>query len=61
MNKKMIVVDLDGTLLNIDKKISDKTKNYLTNLKKKGYLIVIATGRIFDSAMGICQPFRPLL
>lgn len=48
---KMIVVDLDGTLLNKDSKVSDNTKQYLTKLKNEGYVIVIATGRIYKSAL----------
>jgi len=49
----MIVVDLDGTVLNENKKISDNTKNYLKKLKDKGYIIVIATGRIYASALNV--------
>lgn len=49
--KKMIVVDLDGTILNDEKKVSDTTKEYLTKLKDNGYIITIATGRIFASAL----------
>ncbi len=50
---KMIVVDLDGTILNNEKKLSKDTKKYLKMLKKKGYIIVIATGRIYRSALKI--------
>lgn len=46
---KMIVLDLDGTLLNSEKKVSEKSKNYLKKLKDLGYIIVIATGRIYES------------
>ena len=48
---KMIVVDLDGTILNSDRKVSNLTKNYLKKLKDKGYIITIATGRIYASAL----------
>jgi len=34
---KMIVSDLDGTLLKSDKSISEKTKNVLNECKKIGY------------------------
>ena len=50
-DKKMIVVDLDGTLLNINKECSNKTKKYLKKLKDLGYIIVIATGRVLRSAV----------
>lgn len=52
-NKKMIVVDLDGTLLNINEECSRKTKKYLKKLKDLGYVIVIATGRILRSAIEV--------
>lgn len=53
--KKMIAMDLDGTLLNIDKKISSKSKEYLIKLKNEGYVIVIATGRVLNSALGVTE------
>jgi len=52
-NKKMIVVDLDGTLLNINSGCSKRTKKYLRRLKNLGYIIVIATGRILRDAINI--------
>lgn len=50
-DKKMIVVDLDGTLLNINQECSRKTRKYLQKLKELGYIIVIATGRILRDAI----------
>ena len=50
---KMIVTDLDGTLLDINKKCSSKTKEYLQKLKNEGKIIVIATGRVLNSAIKI--------
>lgn len=52
-NKKMIVVDLDGTLLHINQECSYRTKKYLKRLKKLGYIIVIATGRVLRSAVSV--------
>lgn len=40
-----IVLDLDGTLLNDEGKISNKTKEFLLNENKKGTAIILATGR----------------
>lgn len=48
---KMIVTDLDGTLLNEKRKPSEETKQYLMNLKRQGYIIVIATGRMYTSIL----------
>lgn len=47
---KLIAIDLDGTLLNNDKKVSYESKKYLEQLKDEGNIIVIATGRSFKSA-----------
>ena len=49
----MIVVDLDGTLLNIKQECSRESKEYLKKLKDLGYIIVIATGRVLRSAVTI--------
>ena len=53
--KKMIVMDLDGTLLDVNKKISLQTKEYLLELKNKGFIIVIATGRILNSVISVTE------
>ena len=53
MDIKMIVVDLDGTLLNINKGCSNKSKEYLKKLKDRGYIIVIATGRVLMDSISV--------
>lgn len=47
---KMIVMDMDGTLLRSDGTCSEETKEYLTNLKEQGHIIVLATGRTLRAA-----------
>ncbi len=54
---KMIVLDLDGTLLNSERKVSERSKNYLKKLKDMGYIIVIATGRIYESINHVMNGF----
>lgn len=44
---KIIVCDLDGTLLNHNKDISPATVEYLIQLQKAGYLLILASGRFF--------------
>lgn len=51
MDKKLIALDLDGTLLNNDGIVSDATKLHLQKLKEKGHIITIATGRILNRAL----------
>lgn len=50
---KMLVFDLDGTLLGENSWITKETKEYLKLKKEEGYKIVIATGRIFSSALDV--------
>lgn len=52
---KMLVTDLDGTLLNEEKKVTETTKKYLNELKSKGYIIVIASGRTYSSILDITE------
>ena len=45
MNYKMIAVDMDGTLLDSRKQISDETVRAVRQLAESGVLFVISTGR----------------
>lgn len=46
MNKyKVIVMDVDGTLLNKSKKISEKTKKALMRAQENGIKLILASGR----------------
>lgn len=49
-NYKMLVMDMDYTLLNKEKKISDRNKEAVRKAIEKGTHIVVATGRIYTSA-----------
>ncbi len=50
MDKHLIALDLDGTLLKDDKTISDKTKKVISKAKEQGHVVMIATGRPFRSS-----------
>ncbi len=50
MKFKLIAIDMDGTLLNSQNDISLRTKNAIDKAKDKGVNIVLATGRILESA-----------
>jgi len=50
MKYKLICVDMDGTLLNSKKKISERNLNAINEAHNKGVKFVVATGRIFVSA-----------
>lgn len=49
-NRYLIAVDLDGTLLNDDKIITEKTKSILSKATQLGHKVVIATGRPFRAS-----------
>ncbi len=57
MMKKLIVSDLDGTLLNNDNEISDKNQEWIRKFKLAGGLFTFATGRMEDTAL----PYAELL
>lgn len=51
-DQHLIALDLDGTLLNDQKKISERTKNTILKLMKDGHVVVIATGRPHRASIG---------
>jgi len=50
MNYKLIALDLDGTLLDSNEKISEKNIECIKEASKKGVKIIITTGRSYLSA-----------
>lgn len=56
---KMIVVDLDGTLLKTDGSISSRTLGTLNKCRDKGILLVIATARFWMKAEKYIELIQP--
>lgn len=59
---KLIAIDVDGTLINDDKIISNKTKQAIKYARDKGIYVILSTGRIFMEAKMFsdeagCNPF----
>lgn len=52
---KVVVSDLDGTLLNSDQEVSDISKRVIRKLLKKGVKFYIATGRAYPDAKHIME------
>ncbi|HCQ5549180.1 TPA: HAD family phosphatase [Clostridioides difficile] len=50
MEYKLIVTDMDGTLLGNNHKVTDENKTALQKVIKNGINVTLATGRAFDSA-----------
>jgi len=57
---QMVVTDLDGTLLNPERKISSKDTNTLRMLGRKNVVRVIATGRSLFSVNKVLLPNCPI-
>ena len=55
MNKKILFLDLDGTLLNDDKQIPEENKRALHRAVAQGHRVVIATGRALSSARALME------
>lgn len=59
MNIKMIVTDLDGTLLHNDETLSDESIDVIKRFQNKGIRFVIATSRSLSSAMKFAKLLNP--
>lgn len=51
MSIKLVAIDIDGTLLNSNKEITDKTKEVIAEAKARGIKIVLATGRPYPGVL----------
>ena len=56
---RIIVMDLDGTLLPRSKVIAPHTLKVLSACREKGYLLAFATGRTFETAKTYLDAVRP--
>lgn len=50
---KLVALDLDGTLLTSDKKITDRTKQVIHHLVTQGVIIALASGRTMPGIRGV--------
>lgn len=55
MNYKVLVLDIDGTLTNSQKKITEKTKEALERVQQAGTIVVLASGRPTHGVEPIAQ------
>lgn len=55
MNRKILFLDLDGTLLKDNKKISSKNIKSIRKILDEGHYIAIATGRAIQSGIDIVK------
>ena len=52
---KMLVVDIDGTILGKTLKLTEKLKECFKILKQQGVKVVLATGRMYYAAIHLAQ------
>lgn len=52
---KLIASDIDGTLLNSEHVISDRTREVIHQARAQGYEFMLATGRNYESAVAIAE------
>lgn len=55
MEKKILALDLDGTLTNSEKKISDRTKKDLYEMMERGHIVVLASGRPMPGVIPVAR------
>lgn len=55
---KVVVLDVDGTLVTSDKKVTKKTAQAIELIKEKGLYFAIATGRPVHSALAMIKSFE---
>ncbi|MBD5116953.1 MAG: HAD family phosphatase [Ruminococcaceae bacterium] len=59
MKPKMIITDLDGTLICSDGSVSERTKSILKSCQNRGIYVVIATARVWIGAERYIEEIRP--
>ena len=57
-DKKVLVLDLDGTLTNSQKEITDRTLDAIMKMQEQGHKIVIATGRPTPGAEPVAKKLK---
>lgn len=55
---KVVVVDVDGTLVTTDKHVTQVTKEAIIKIKEQGVLFGVATGRAVSSAMKMLKRYN---
>lgn len=58
MNIKAIILDVDGTLTNSKKVITEKTKNALIKAQEKGIILILASGRLTSGLVDFAKELK---
>ena len=60
MNYKLLAIDMDGTALNSQKKISPRTAEAIQNLIQRGVYVVVSTGRNLAEILDYRDDFKSM-
>lgn len=55
MTVKLIAIDIDGTLLNTDRKVTKEVKTAIRDAKQAGIQVVLCTGRPFPGVVPLLK------
>lgn len=55
---RVVVFDIDGTLIRYDQTFDKKTKDLIKKLQAKNYYVILATGRPFCSSFGVYEELK---
>ncbi|BCN32536.1 Cof-type HAD-IIB family hydrolase [Anaeromicropila herbilytica] len=58
MKYKVLVLDIDGTVTNSNKEITEKTLNAIINIQKQGCTVVLASGRPTPGIMPVANELK---
>ena len=57
-NIKVIIMDVDGTLTNSKKVVTEKTKNALIKAQEEGAILVLASGRPTSGLLDLAKELK---
>lgn len=55
MEKKILVLDLDGTLTNKEKKVTPPTRQAIRTIQEQGHIVVLASGRPTPGVLPVAE------
>ncbi len=57
-NKKILVLDIDGTLVNSKKEITPETLKYLLMIQEQGHIVALASGRPYPGMKAFAKQLK---
>lgn len=58
MNYRLLVLDIDGTVTNSEKKVLEKTRESIIRLQERGVLVAIASGRAPKGVLPVAETLK---